>query len=873
MRVARTLLSALLGLLPLAAACVAGVVWLTLPPRHLALRVAGLSAPAHVTLDGDGIPRVQAATQADAAAALGVLHARDRLGQMTLLRAVGSGRLAELVGPGAVPLDRMMRTLGLRRLAEADAAQAGPELRTVLDAYAGGVNAWIAARGRLASLDAPLLGPPAPWTPADTMLWGRVLALWLSTNERAELARVAVSAHMDPTHVLQLWPVQHDALPADAPVPAPGLVPADSRSERTGRQGWALPPLPIPAAQEGCRNLRAASPGPAPCLKKGGEPPLDRPDLGPDFQERAFGGVPGLQARGPSLPGGSLHEAVGVGPAAGRLLAALPSFPGRFTQPAEESDEWAVDGRRSATGAPLLAGDPHLALGFPDLWYLARIDTPAGTLAGATAPGTPFLVIGRNSHVAWSFTTAGIDTQDLFRETVLPDGRYATPDGPEEFVRRDETIHVRGAPDIVLHVRETRHGPVVSDLDAGSAEAPMRGMQPLVLASAMENLRAPAAAAGLLALNRARDVDEAGLAAPLLATPVQNLLVADASRIALFTTGRVPVRRAGGANAFGAGALPADGADGAHDWVGEASGPDLPHFVAPAGGVLLNGNEPTVGPGFPVDLGRDTDGDWRARRIRERLAARPRPDVADFAAMQADTSSAFARALLPVLRDAAISAGPARQAQDLLRGWDGTMAADAPQPLVFNAWVQRFVADILARHGVPAEQRGGWEDFAAALLVPPHPDAAFWCAGPCAPVLAAALAEAAAALSARLGPDPAAWRWGDAHQAVFADPVLGALPLLGWLTTHRIAVAGDDTTLLRGGDGVLGRFEARHGAGYRGVYDLADLDRSRFMIVPGESGHPWSPYAWNMLRRWAEGATIPLGPTPDRVTATVELTP
>ncbi len=832
MRVARLLLSGLVGLLLLAAACVAGVVWLTLPPRRLALRVAGLSAPAHVTFDADGIPRVQAATEADAAATLGVLHARDRLEQMTLLRAIGSGRLAEVAGPGAVPLDRMMRILDLRRLADADADAAGPELRAILEAYARGVNAWTAARGRLASLEAPLLGPPAPWTPADTMLWGRVLALWLSTNERAELARVAVSAHMDLAHAFQLWPVQRDALPADAPVPADGPTPA-----------------PDPAVSQ----------------------PLV--PFGPPTRPGTTVPPPGTDTAPPAPPPdpGKRHAA-----AAERLLAALPSFPARFTQPAEESDEWAVDGGRSATGAPLLAGDPHLALGFPDLWYLARIDTPAGTLAGATAPGTPFLVIGRNSRIAWSFTTAGIDTQDLFRETVLPDGRYATPDGPAEFIRRDEIIHVRGGADIVLHVRETRHGPVVSDLDADAASpaaTPMHGMHAAVLAAAMENLRAPAAAAGLLALNRARDVDEAGRAAPLLATPVQNLLVADAARIALFTTGRVPLRRAGGANAFGAGALPADGADGAHDWVGEASGPDLPHFVAPAGGVLLNGNEPTVARGFPVDLGRDTDGDWRARRIRDRLAAQPRPDAAAFAAMQADAGSAFARALLPELRAAAVPDGPARQAQDLLRDWDATMAADSPQPLVFNAWVQRFVADILARHGVQEGQRGGWEDFAAGLLVPPHADAAFWCAGPCAPALAAALAEATAALAARFGPDPAAWRWGAVHQAVFADPVLGALPGLGWLTTHRVAVPGDDTTLFRGGDGVLGRFEARHGAGYRGVYDLADLDRSRFMIAPGESGHPWSRYAWNMLRRWAEGATIPLGPTPDRVTATVELTP
>ena len=814
MRTVRFLAFGSTALLLVAAGGAAGVAALTLPPRHLALRIPVLSTQAHVTLDGDGIPRIQAATEADAAAALGVLHARDRLSQMTLLRAVGSGRLAELAGPDAVPLDRMMRTLGLRRLAEADAAAASPELRELLEAYAAGVNAWTSSRGRLASLEAPLLGPPAPWTPADTMLWGRVLALWLSTNERAELARLALAAHIDLVHVLQLWPARHDALPADA---APDAA-------------TALPDAPASAA-----------PPLAPAVPAGGAPPP-----GPDPRH--------------------------AGLAAGRLLAALPAFLDRFTEPAEESDEWAVDGRRSATGAPLLAGDPHLQLGFPDLWYLARIDTPAGTLAGATAPGTPFLVIGRNSRIAWSFTTASIDTQDLFRETVLPDGRYATPDGPAEFARRDEIIHVRDAPDIVLHVRETRHGPVVSDLDAAPDAAPMRGMAPPVLAASMENLRAPAAAAGLLALDRARDVEEAGRAAPLLATPVQNLLVADRDRIALFTTGRVPVR-AGAGGPFGTGALPVAGADGLHDWTGEASGDALPHFVAPSSGVLLNGNEPTVGTGFPVDLGRDADGDWRARRIRERLAGLPHAAIADFAAMQADGGSSFAAAVLPVLRAADIPLGPARAAQDLLRGWDGTMAADSPAPLVFNAWVQRFVSDVLARRHVDEAQRGSWEDFAASLLVPPHPDSAYWCAGPCAPVLADALAESVAALTPRFGADPAAWRWGAAHQAVFADPLLGALPVIGRLASRRIAVPGDDTTLFRGGNGTLGRFESRHGAGYRGVYDLSDLDRSRFMIAPGESGHPLSRFAWNMLRRWADGATIPLGPTPDAVSATVELTP
>ncbi len=122
---------------------------------------------------------------------------------------------------------------------------------------------------------------------------------------------------------------------------------------------------------------------------------------------------------------------------AGAVDAVMPRFPAPFTLPDTASNEWAVDGAHSETGAPLLAGDPHLAFSTPGIWYLARIDTPDGVLAGAFAPGVPFLVIGRTARIAWTFTTTGADTQDVFTETVLPDGRYATPDGPAAFTTRD----------------------------------------------------------------------------------------------------------------------------------------------------------------------------------------------------------------------------------------------------------------------------------------------------------------------------------------------------------------------------------------------------------------------------------------------------
>ena len=758
MRILKRLLLGLLLLVLLIGSGVGALLWSTLPGGDRTAAIPGLTAPVDITIDADGVPRVQAQNTLDAAAALGFLHARERMFQMDLMRRAAAGELSELLGTSTLPVDRLMRMLGVRARAEADLATLAPDTRAALEAYASGVNAWIAARGRLAALEFLAIGPPRPWAAVDTLLWGKTMGLYLSGNWRGELARAALQRQSPPDILRQLSPAA----------------------------------------------------------------------------------------------GGAGHPEASLATTAAALLAALPTFPDRFTLPASASDEWAVDARHSATGAPLLAGDPHLAFGAPGFWYLARIETPDGVLAGATAPGVPFLVLGHNGKIAWTFTTTGADVQDLFEETPV-EGGYQTPDGPRRFTTRSETIHIRGAADELLTVRETRHGPVISDLVAPQGP---------ILAVAMANL-APGdtAATGLQALNRATDVASAGRAAAQLSSPVQNLLVADAHDIGLFVGGRVPVRRAGDGRA------PVPGQDGAHDWIGWASGAELPHVVSPPSGRLVNGNERVAPPDFPVFLGADWPGDWRARRIRALLDATPQHTVAEFAAMQVDTVSAFAQALLPRLRLVAPADTASQAALRLLDGWNGAMDADAPQPLIFNAWMQRLHASLLARLGVPpSAATPGMELVEAALSDPAR------CGGDCGPMLADGLQATMADLAKSNGPDPARWHWGDAHQAVFAHPVLGRIPLLDRLTTARIAVPGDDATLFRGGM-FPGSFTALHGAAFRGVYDLADLERSRFVVAPGQSGNPLSRLAWNFVQRWHDGGSISLVATPESVMAKIRLLP
>lgn len=759
------------------------MLWRILPPQDDVMRIAGVTDPVGVTFDSSDIPFIRASSMADAAAALGYIHARDRFFQMDLMRRAAGGSLAALVGPAALGNDREMRVLGVRASAEADVADLSPEARALLQAYANGVNAWLARRGRFTAPEYVVLGPPKPWTIVDSLLWGKTMGLWLSGNWQTELGRLALSAQMPRAKIDQLWPAAAGGLPAD--------------------------------------------------------------------QTAAF-------------PAGSAA-------AARHALASLQRFPAPFTEPAEASNEWALSGAHTESGRPLLAGDPHLAFGFPGLWYLARIDTPEGLLAGATVPGLPFVLIGHNEHVAWTFTTTGADTQDIFIEHVTADGRhYAAPGGPLPFGHRREVIHVRGRPDVVLDVLTTRHGPVIEDGPAAHT----------VLAAEMANLAAhDTDADGLLLLNRARWVSDAGLAAQRITSPVQNLMTVDtAGNIAFYTTGRVPLRRAGD------GAWPVDGADDAHDWTGFASGNALPHSVNPASGLLVNANEPTVRPGFPVNLGRDVYGDWRAARIRSLLGRLPVQTASGFAAIQMDQVSVFAQRLLPMLERLAVPASdPAAKAFALLRDWNGAMTADRPQPLIFNAWVHDFGLAVLQANGVdPDTAPVQMDTFIQSLLQPAASGAAsgspvdLWCKGDCEPLLRAALDKAARDLARLYGPDAERWRWGAAHPALFAHPLISRLPIIGFLGARRIAVGGDATTVNVAAPGWLpGRaaFTAVHGPELRGVYDVSNLDQSLFVIAPGQSGNVLDPHAFDFLPRWRDGGRVQLGPEPNVVSRQIRIMP
>lgn len=198
--------------------CVAGsYLWLrsSLPLTDGTLVLPGLTAELRITRDAYGIPTIKAQNDRDAAFGLGFVHAQDRLFQMDLMRHYGAGRLAEWFGTSALATDRSMRVLGLYRAAEAQYALLSPELRAVLDAYAAGVNAFLANRRTSLPPEYVLLGVrPETWRPADSLVWGKIMDLQLTGNYRFQLARAKLAKRLKSEDLAVLYP----AYRGDAPV-------------------------------------------------------------------------------------------------------------------------------------------------------------------------------------------------------------------------------------------------------------------------------------------------------------------------------------------------------------------------------------------------------------------------------------------------------------------------------------------------------------------------------------------------------------------------------------------------------------------------------------------------------------------------------
>jgi penicillin G amidase len=544
------------------------------------------------------------------------------------------------------------------------------------------------------------------------------------------------------------------------------------------------------------------------------------------------------------------------------------------------SNAWAAVPGRSAAHGTLLANDPHLGFTAPTIWYLARLELQSGGVIGATIPGVPSILIGRSAAVGWGLTSSYVDDQDLVMEKLNPvnSEEYETADGMKAFATRRSIIQVRGESPVTITLRWSEAGPVLpgSHYDLASVTPP--GHVAALSWTALSGADTTMTAA--LRVMQARSVTDAIEAGRLFVAPAQNLMLADASGIALQVIGHVPMRDPAHPTQ---GRMPALGTAPAARWQGVMPYDSNPRVLNPTSGILGNTNNKTVDQPFPDHLSFLWGDTQRIQRWLSLMQTREVHTRESFIEAQLDTVSPTARAILPLIGadlwftgEAAPDGTPERlrqRALSLLAEWNGEMNEHLPEPLIYQAWV-RALNDRLIR-----DELGPLADTIT------HPDPVFidrvfrdingagvWCdviqsaaVETCPDLARIALDEALIHLTATYGPNPESWRWGQAHEATHDHPVMGEVPFLKWFVNIRQSTSGDDHTLMRGRTKGTGPnpYLNVHGAGYRGVYDFADPDSSVFVISTGQSGHPLSRHYDDLGERWRRGDYVPMSLDPE----------
>ena len=527
------------------------------------------------------------------------------------------------------------------------------------------------------------------------------------------------------------------------------------------------------------------------------------------------------------------------------------------------SNCWALDGSRTATGKPLLAGDPHLPVRNPSIWYELALDAGDLHLIGFSIPGVPGVVIGHNDRVAWSFTYAYADTQDLFVERQDPADlrRYEFEGRMENATFTREVIEVKGRADpVVVDVAITRHGPILTPvLKEQKAQVALRW-------SALEGSRTVEA---VLGMGRARNFTEFRAAAALFVGATLSACYADVDgHIGYLLVGRLPDRKAGD------GRLPVPGWTGEYEWRGLRPAEDNPFLYDPPGGLVLNANN------RPVDRATETgwEGEWdpgfRYAYLRSALTNIRGADVARFRSLQTDVTSLPVQRFRAALLSARAASPLAAEGQRLVREWDGALGVDSAAAAVYEAWLvrmcERTFRDKLGPTLYEHYLTDGRPTFALYELI--GSPSSTWFAdlasgepGDRDAISSRALEDAVRDLAKRLGPTPASWRWGDLHTVSFEHPLSAAKPLDRLLTIGPVSRPGDGYSPNNGAYSLLRPFALRSHASERQIVDLGDVDASLSIIPTGESGQPYSSHWGDQTAMWASGEYKPMVLSRERI--------
>jgi penicillin G amidase len=748
-----------------------------LPRTNGTLTVPGLRHEILIRRDQWGIPHIAARDETDAYFGLGFCHGQDRAFQLETLLRVGRGTLAEVVGPEALPLDRLSRRIGFHHSAREQWPVLDREVQGMLEAYAAGVNAGTSQGLPSRPHEFVLLGgKPTPWTPLDSMGVMKLMSFSLATNWDSELARLKVLLADGPEALAALDTVYPEWQPVVTP--------------------------------------------------------------------------PGREA----------------GPAADLLTEDLAAF-AAVASVGGGSNNWTISASRTATGRPILANDPHLDATLPAHWYLAHVRCPQWEVAGSSFPGGPSFPSGHNAHAAWGVTAGMVDDTDLFQERIGSDGASVLEgDRWVPCSVREEVIKVKGTAPVTERVLVTPRGPIISPAlkDPPGVALSMRAIwldsRPI---------------RGLLCMHKVKNFEEARAALSQWPATSQNVVYADVTgTIGWQLMGTAPRRRKGN------GTIPQAGWDPEAGWETDPVPFDeMPRLVNPSEGFIATANNRSLPDGEGPFLSADYIDGYRVSSIRRNLAARRDWDIASTQKLQTDQRSLSWEEIREEVLAAPATDADAAHALELLRGWNGIVAADSAGAAVFEL----FMSDMVQRTGRARAPKSwaaimgrgdsplmGFNLFSfrrtghlVRLLRMKPPG---WFSRPWPQEIADSLAGVVRWLKEHRGPDVSRWGWGHVRTLTMTHPFGEKKALAKLFNLGPLPCGGDEDTINNASVRPLEPLIRPDSiASMRTVIDVGAWENCRFVLPGGQSGNPLSPHYGDLLPLWHRGEGVPIAWSPESV--------
>jgi penicillin G amidase len=787
------------------------------PETEGTIRVEGLSAGVEIIRDSMGVPHIYADTVEDLFLAQGFVHAQDRFFQMDFWRHISSGRLAEMFGSSQVETDTFLRTLGWGALAERQYAAETDEVRSILDAYALGVNAYISQRSpselgfEYTIIDVLNRSyEPEPWTAPQSLAWGKVMSWDLGGNMENEIERALALGSMPAERVAQLFP------------PYPGdrhpFITPDATGSATAREAvLAIPDGVLPGL------------------------------------ETALGAVRALQV----VTGGGSDTGIGSNSWAVSGRHTPTGAPFLMNDPHLSNQMpsiWYQVGLHCRQVGPECPFD----------------------VAGFGFAGVPGVVIGHNAHIAWGVTNTGPDVQDLYIEKINPDDPFQYEYRGEwlDMDVRTETISVAGGDPVEVTVRSTIHGPIISDSYGPLEDFGMSGVErpdPYAIALRWTGLDdVPSIAGPVLGINLASNFEEFREAARSFNVPAQNLLYADTEgNIGYQMPGDIPIRTSGD------GTYPVPGWTGEHEWSGFIPFDDLPWSYNPDSGWIVTANNAVIDDSYGYLITQDWTRGYRARRIVDLVTSNLGIALDAHQVIQYDSYDLSASYLRPFVVDAVgmrSASAPALDdtevgALDALVSWDLQNFAGSSGAAVWNATWRHILR--LTFHDEVTEDfwpSGGERWFEVVRDLVDDPQDPFWDDVTTSEtetrdmILAAAFTDAVEELASTLGSDVETWAWGAIHTIMFRNQTLGDSGI--GLIEDRFnrgpyPVSGSKSVPNAVGWDAAEGYEVDWHPSMRMLVDLGDLSNSRAIHATGQSGHTDHPHYDDMIPLWLAGETVP----------------